>query len=206
MEVRVDGNLIEGWHKQVSGTRLTCTAPSGVYIFEIPISEYEDLEEEIDRLDGQQVDMGVMPHLIVSGVQNTHVAPKPATFYDILTFTPEGIEGGRLSTGEDKPPYGLTLEEAKLLAALDVGASLEQTKGVKATIIPMTAWGTHGRFIIVGFCLDGDTVRRDDHTIMVNHCGHVSYSHGYSKEEFLPFFKRGKERRHRLLSLVGRGR
>lgn len=201
MEVRVDGQLVEGWCKSVVGKRLTCTAPFGIFIFEIPVNEYRDLEEETDSLDGQQVDMGVMPHLIVVGERHADVELKSNTHYDILTFSPKGIEGGRLSTGEGKPPYTPTLEEAKLLAALDVGASLEQAKGVKATIISMTAWGTHGRFIIVGFCLDEEEkVTLDDHTIMVNHCGHVSYSHGYPKKQFLPFFegKATKQRRFRL--------
>ena len=168
--------------------------PLTIYVFCIPLKQYIDVEKEIHALEGKEVDMGEFPSLHIANMSQTITLNLEADhFYDVFGFSGQIlIGGGRVSTGQGEVPFAITLEEMKLLALKDLGVTLEEAKGIKAKIIPMTAWGCCGRFIIAGLCLDPGRETLDDHTIMVNHCCGIDYSHGYSKEEFLPFFKKKK--------------
>jgi hypothetical protein len=170
--------------------------PMTIYVFRIPINRYTNLEKEIREFKDKEVDMGEFHSLLIGRELNAVITVnlEKNFFYDIFVFSGlVFLGGGRLSTGSKKEgiPYEITFEEMKFLALKKTGVDFEEAKGVKAKIIPMTAWGERGRYIIAGFCLDPENEDKlTDHTIMVNHCCGIEYSHGHSREDFLHFFKK----------------
>jgi len=168
--------------------------PVTVYIFCTPVKKYIDIEAEIEMYElRKEVDMGEFSSLCVEPTQDRiKVTLEKDCLYDVFGFSGSVFAGGgRISTSQGKVPFAITFEEMKLFALRNLGVTLKEAKGVKAKVISMNAWGLKGRLIIAGFCLDPEKEESiSDHTIMVNHCCGVSYSHGYSKEDFLTFFKK----------------
>jgi hypothetical protein len=185
----VDGKTVEGWHKSIRPGELSCTMEgASIHILSTEANAYEDLQTFLDTNKGAIEDIGEIPSLETSGQDHVEILLRPNRYYDVLVFKGNSLKGGRFSTTESAPPYPLTLDGTKLVALQDLGISIEKARGVKAEIIPMTAWGEGGRLIIVGFKLD-EPEDGWDHTIMVDHAGGVSYSHGFPREDFRRFFK-----------------
>lgn len=166
--------------------------PIKIYVFSMPIEAYMDLDKEIHVHENRNAQMGEFTRLIVPGETKTVSLQLETDYiYDIFGFSGTTfIGGGRLSTGDGEVSGAITLEEMKLFALMDLGIDIDQAKNVTAKVIPMNAWGMSGRIVIAGFRLDTENEgSSSDHTIMVTHMCRVSYSHDYSKEDLLPFFK-----------------
>jgi len=167
--------------------------PVSIYVFSIPIEAYVEIEKEVDLYRNREVKMGEFTKLVVPGeVKTVSLNLEKDHFYDVFGFSGTTfVGGGRFSTGTGEIAGAIILEEMKFFALKDLGVAIDQAEQVTAKVIPMTAWGTRGRFIIAGFRLGTQNEgNSDSHTIMVNHICGVSYSHSYPKEEFLRFFNK----------------
>lgn len=168
-------------------------APLTLFVFKISLGDYLGLEKELDNYDGKIIDMGEFPTLVVSDLPEANLLLEKERIYDAFAFSGQTFCGGRRLSTDYQIPFPVTLEEMKFFALKDCGVNLEEAKGVKARIIPMTGWGDYGKFLMAGFCLDYEKEHNlYDHTIRVQHNCEVSYYHGYDRRDFLPFFRKKK--------------
>jgi len=152
------GPELKKWTKNTS-----IKGPLHVFLFSTPTREYLSLEEHMNLLNGNQIVMGVLPHLTMHSDTQVQTALEPDTIYDVMTT---GVYHNRrvlagasriVTTLMPSLISDLTFEECQLLALEDLGLKVAEAKRIKATISPMTAWNQKlGRLRIVGFEYQSD--------------------------------------------------
>ena len=173
---------------------------AGFYLFAMPYSESlgcDQLEKQLQQLKGKTIDMGGFPNLKAVNASTLSVTLKPSMIYDLFLIGKKEdgqasvITHGRVTTKKtNEVPYGTTLEEMRLLASLDLGLGIDDIRGLKAKVTPMTAWGAGpGRFIMAGFEF-GEITSGYTAGVMVQHNGVVTHYHGYSTEEIMNFVRK----------------
>lgn len=108
----------------------------GFYVVRTPLADYIPDHEAIPRRNGEVVKLGVIPTLAYSGIQRVEFRLDADTLYD-LWYLHHGmkLDPVRITTGKDRIPKRLTLDEVQLLIVLCAHFKPEDVAGINATII-----------------------------------------------------------------------
>ena len=125
------GCLLEGTLPEEAAS-----SSSGIYVVETPLDQYYSAREAIERQDGAEIDLGDLNTVTQRGVQRFELRVKHGVLYDCFNLHSQTfLDTARMVGGLQIPPNELTLEEVTLLMVVKSGFSLDQVKGVKATVI-----------------------------------------------------------------------
>lgn len=182
------------WTEKLPKPTPALREPISLWAFEVPTSEYKELEQHIQELRDKSTVLGDFRTLVLGDEKDTAtITLKPDHYYDFFAFATsyQGNRimcgGGRLSTVPGEVPKMMTFEELKAFTIEDLDLSLEQAGVIKATVTPMTAWGNGpGRYIVAGFDFGGPSDTQH-YGVMVNHMGGVEHYHGYTTKEIRSF-------------------
>lgn len=174
--------------------------PFYLHLSETPISDYRDLEQHIDEMDGKEIPFSEFSRLTEYGKQEISAELKSGFFYDLFAFGQQNGKGivvgnRRLWVQDGDIPYDLTLDSMRLIALESLGLTPKETKGLSAKITPMMSWGERngrtGRMFWAGFYFGKDD-EECNVDVSVNDLGEVSH-HPYSAEEVVKYLRETRQ-------------
>lgn len=173
--------------------------PIRLYVFRTPVDGFPyDPDKIIEPLGGQEIDLGSMPTLVATSMDvDIEITTEDGYYYDVIAtgvMWDQGayrrgiVGGGRLVVGVRMAnvPSFLSEDQFKMVAIEWLGLEPEEAQGIRARIVPMTAWGNYGRLAIMGMHFGGSEDGAG-YGVMPNHLGGCSSYHGRSVEEVRNF-------------------